>query len=962
MGIILTVVLLLFVALSVLWSVAVRKLVKTRIKSISRILCVVLAFVGTLIVKDAIAGPKFLNGVLFPMLAKVLPAAAMDVINASPMLIETAVGLPVAFVAPLVFVLLYILLSIVAGIVCLILYATVGKKSKAPKRKASADDDDEDEDDEAEAFEVEVEEDDEDEDEDGEPATKVKSGKGNDVPYANARAFAWSLVSALIALVVVLLPVAFYSGVATDVMNVVVEADVMGANAEKTVSKISEDYVAPLAGSPLVQMFRIFGGDAMINGVTSFTFQDETIYLTKEIDAVANLAGNVMPLFKAGGLENFGNAEAEKIVAIADAFSDSKFLTAIGSEAIYLLTDDMVSGLKPMPMADNELFGGLIGKTITIVHDDAKKTTQFTADVKTVAEMASALIKGGVLANMNDTDALFNGLANGNAITDAIIALGKNPNMKCLVPEVTNIGIKAIGSFVEIKNDADEAYNDLMNTIAADLNSVKDLDDATKVSELSPKLTSAFDHAGIVVDKKVIDLYSVAMIDGILNQVGGKVTAADVQNFFVDYATAKSGSAAAVLAKMVRGLAELNNESATFGDDASAILTAGATKMLGTAEGALYEAIVNVQLKKAINADTFANSAALNSVETFEKVTLMVFMDELVVDVEEATKKITDATINQEAKAIGGVFSKAGSLLNNVSGDEINIGTMAESVGAVLNSLQDSVCIGKDRTAQLFIAIVQSGIVRDAANMDIATATELGEKGSSGDNVDYAQTFKTISNAMDVLQNMNSSTEEGMDTEALTTVLKDLNPQTAGMMETYITEDRLAEDYGLNEEQSETAAPLISDVFGYWNEPGVAEKMTEEESKKEAEALNDVMNLVTSASDKANSGESNQSVFGGEDSVLGKSADETVETFMSSEALKHSLNKNSENGTLDGDPFGMSGMLDNSEGNAESEELKSAIGNYYANSEDKENDKESLTNLGKLFGLTTEEIDEILGE
>ena len=190
--------------------------------------------------------------------------------------------------------------------------------------------------------------------------------------------------------------------------------------------------------------------------------------------------------------------------------------------------------------------------------------------------------------------------------------------------------------------------------------------------------------------------------------------------------------------------------------------------------------------------------------------------------------------------------------------------------------------------------------------------------------------------------------------------MKDLNPQTAGMMETYITEDRLTEDYGLNEEQSTTAAPLISDVFGYWNDPEV--NMTEEESQKEAEALSDVMNLVTSASDKANSGESNQSVFGGEDSVLGKSADETVETFMSSEALKHSLNKNSESGALDGDPFGMSGMLDNSEGNAESEELKSAIGNYYANSEDKENDKESLTNLGKLFGLTNEEIDEILGE
>ena len=213
---------------------------------------------------------------------------------------------------------------------------------------------------------------------------------------------------------------------------------------------------------------------------------------------------------------------------------------------------------------------------------------------------------------------------------------------------------------------------------------------------------------------------------------------------------------------------------------------------------------------------------------------------------------------------------------------------------------------------------------------------------------------------MDVLQNMNSSTEEGMTTEALTTVLQDLNPQTAGMMETYITEDRLAEDYGLNQEQSTTAAPLISDVFGYWNDPDVS--MTEEESKKEAEALSDVMTLVTSASDKANSGESNQSVFGGEDSVLGKSADETVETFMSSEALKHSLNKNSADGTLDGDPFGMGDMLSNTEDSSETEDLKNAMGNYYANSEDKENDKESLTNLGKLFGFTDEDMKDVFGE
>lgn len=973
MGIIFTIVLFLFVACSVLWSMFVRKLVKTRIKSISRILCVVLAFVGTMIAKNAVSGPEFANGTLLPALSGVLPEAIMDAIEASPMLLEVAIGLPVAFVAPLIFVVLYTVLSLLAGIVCLIIFAIVRPNAKgneavsAPKAKkvkrSKKNDDGEDEDYDTEDYDYAVEYEDEGEDEyddDASDDAPVSAGKGNNVPYAKARAFAWSFVSAVIVLAVVLLPVAFYSNLAANVADVVVEAEVLDAATEKTVSTVSKDYVEPIADSLAVQMFRVFGGDAMINGVTSFTFKNQTMQLGDEIDAIAAVAGKAMPLVKMGGIDKLGTTEADALVAVVAELSDSKFLTAIASEAVYLLTDDMVTGKEAMPLADDEMFGDLIAKTITIVHDDAKDTSKFKADLKTVADMASALVKGGVLENMKDTDALFEGLANGHTITDVIIVLGKNSSMKCLIPEVTNIGIEAIGSFVEIKADANEAYNELMNTIAADLNSVNGLDDATKVTELSVKLNDAFDQAGIVIDKKVIDLYSVAMIDGILNEKKGTVTADDVQGFFVAYAKAKDASSAATLAGMINALEALNNESPTFEADVAAILANGAAKMLGTNSGALYNAVVGVQLKKAIAKDTATNTAALQNAEKFENATLLVFMDELLVDVDEATKLITDATLSAEANAIGGIFSKAGNLLNEVSGDEINIGTMAGSVGGILNSLQTSKCVGPDRTAKLFIAIVQSGIVRDAANMDIATATELGTKGSTGANVDYEKTFKTISNAMDVLQNMNSSTEEGMTTEALTTVLQDLNPQTAGMMETYITEDRLAEDYGLNQEQSTTAAPLISDVFGYWNDPDVS--MTEEESKKEAEALSDVMTLVTSASDKANSGESNQSVFGGEDSVLGKSADETVETFMSSEALKHSLNKNSEEGTLDGDPFGMGDMLSNTEDSNETEDLKNAMGNYYANSEDKENDKESLTNLGKLFGFTDEDMKDIFGE
>ena len=142
--------------------------------------------------------------------------------------------------------------------------------------------------------------------------------------------------------------------------------------------------------------------------------------------------------------------------------------------------------------------------------------------------------------------------------------------------------------------------------------------------------------------------------------------------------------------------------------------------------------------------------------------------------------------------------------------------------------------------------------------------------------------------------------------------------------------------------------------------------MTEEECQKEAEALSDVMNLVTSASDKANNSEAPaQSVFGGEDSILGKDAAGTVDTFMSSESIKHSLNNNADK--LEDDAFGMQGMLQQDDAKNEKQELENAMKNYYETTEyeseeDKAADKETLTNLGKLFGFTSDEMSYILGE
>ena len=936
MDMIFSLVLLLFVAISVVWSVFVRKLAKTRIQSICAIASVLIALIGTIVLKSVVIDPNFIKGTVLPM-APALPAEVMDLINASDLVLEFVVGLPVALISPLIFVVLYVVLRLLTGIIYLFIVIFAHKA--------------------------------------------IKNSKENPAPYAKARSIAWSAVSALLVLVVLLVPVAFYGSLVEEVADVVADMDVLDDETKGIITEVSGSYIKPLTSGTTVGLFRAVGGDAIIDELTSITVDGEIVYINEELNAVFTLAGNALPLAKDGAPGSYGEKEADSIVAVVEALTDSKILTTIASQAIVVLTEDMVNGEKDMPMADNELFGGLIVDTITIVHNDAEYLETFKADLTTVAKMASELIKGGVFANIDDTDALLDELAGGDTIKNVILALGENKNMKRLIPEVTNIGIKAIANAVEVKEDATAVYNELMNTIADDLNSVKELEDAEKVSALSPKLNSAFDHAGIVIDKQVINLYSVAMIQGIVNEAGNnEITDKDVQAFFAAYAGNGNNNAATVLASMIDTLSKQDVKSESYNaEDIANMLDAKAQAMLGTNEGALYDAIVGVKLKrnlddmfvdKTVNpnysyaiqkkfytASTYDNTVALQSVEMMRERTLLIFMDDVVVDVD----KIGDFDPEVEAEAIGGIFSQAGNLMSDLDGD-INIGKMAGSVGSILNSLRDSESVGEERTTNLFIAIIQSSMVRDAANMDIGTATQLGVKGTAqnadGSPVDYEKTFKTISNTMDVLQNMNSSTEGGMEVTDLTTVLKDLNPQTAGMIESYITEERLTEDYGLDTEQSATAAPLISDVFGYM---GSAD-MDEEACEREAEALDNVMTLVTNASDRANNGETTgQTVFGDDPntSIMGKSAEDTVATFMASESLKYSLDNNSKNGTLDEDPFGMQDMMN--EESEDKQQLLDAMKGHYEASEDKEKDANDLTNLGKLFGLGEDDMGYILG-
>ena len=137
MGTVFTLVLLACVALNVVWSVSVRKLAKTRIASICSIISVVIAFIGTLSVKNSLTDPAFFEGTLLPLVESSIPAELMEMFHFSTTLRQTIIGLPVALVAPLIFVSLFLVVKLLTGIIYLLIVLIAGKKLKKASKKVS---------------------------------------------------------------------------------------------------------------------------------------------------------------------------------------------------------------------------------------------------------------------------------------------------------------------------------------------------------------------------------------------------------------------------------------------------------------------------------------------------------------------------------------------------------------------------------------------------------------------------------------------------------------------------------------------------------------------------------------------------------------------------------------------------------------------------------------------------------
>lgn len=819
---------------------------------------------------------QFLGGSTTATIEEFLPFAEI-----SPTLVEIAIQLVASLIMPLLCLLLFFLYALLTGLIYSIVTLILRKSLKASDEKKSH-------------------------------PRLIAAGLG--------------LAQGLIIVAILFIPISGYLRVGEPALSTLVEQELVDANdpAIQTVQNV----VTEIDGAPVMKVYRVLGGNLMTSSLMKMEVADMNVKLEEEVDSITVLAVHVLNLSKTE-LAAYGEREAEILRAIGDSFDDSKLITPIAGDILYAASDAWLKGEaflnmeKPDMGESTELLEPFVDAMLEIVHDDAPVDVLLQGDVKTLTEMAAILAQNGAFASMSDTDALLTVVSDEKVVKPLITTLGENRTMKLLIPEITNLGVRAIGQVLNIPQNTEAVYGNFMNEVAGALNEVGQLSEATQVTELSNRLGTAFDEAGIIVDDEVLDFYATSMAhDLVENNENGQVTAGDVQAFFLLYAdqiTAVMGettlsrpsydmlsyhkladdedafagtvyagmtdderkaTAAAVLAQLCSELSRLNGEDESFSEQAQVIVSTAFTGLLGE-DHAILEAVISVEITQPVSSSSIQNTASMKSTEEMKKTSTVVTVEHLLVNSKVAADSITADTIAAEADAIAAIFNTAGALvdtLNNTNSDKpLDMNTLATSLGTILDSLKSTGSFGEDKTATLFTAVLQSKTVRDTAGLDMKTATEMANKATEGGG-NYTQTMGTVAGSLGIMEKLQNN--EKITDEELVDFMKNLTPQSAGMFQVFVTGDRLV-TYGVPQQHSVVTAELVSSTFTY---------MAREDLKdydKEAKALNVVLQMAMSAKDSENKKLFSSSDDAGDGKL--PTAKTAVSRVLDSEALRYSF-------------------------------------------------------------------------
>lgn len=297
-----------------------------------------------------------------------------------------------------------------------------------------------------------------------------------------------------------------------------------------------------------------------------------------------------------------------------------------------------------------------------------------------------------------------------------------------------------------------------------------------------------------------------------------------------------------------------------------------------------------------------------------------------------------------ESHKFEAVVTSAILVMNSLEGEETDLlfAIDSQSVEDVIVELSDTETF-TDTVDVLLKGICESEML---AGTGFSAAGIYDELIAGGYN-NIANTFETIKHTVKMLESLSASKDSADKadiSEELEWLISNMTPASSSVLASQMTPDAV-KNYGVSDQSAGPVSDLMTNMFDAMaNETG----LSEEEYKRESDAINHLFTVSTELSSKDQS----ESVFGGN---IGSAAD-IADTVLNSKVVSASLVESSynEDGTLKKDPLAANANLNATD----KQDMIDALNDYSTanlpGAEDKEAEKQKISALAAVFNLDIE--------
>ncbi len=525
-GVIELVALLIALVAAVIWGMFIG-VKRTRI----RFICVLVSFMVALVL--AFAFKNLHTVVLMEQLGPILANSGLEPLlflwNSEP-LHEVASICGGAMIAPWVFMIVFVLLSVISWLVCAVVFFIRSMYSKKLP-----------------VF-----------DEYGEVVEEYgyEEAPREKQPFLQTATYAVTQV--LLTVFVLLTPVVSTLNYAPDLVVEVAEAGLLeyesgDANVLSASSLLSG--METLDQSALVVGYRVMGGNAMCNSFSRIEVDEQVSNLRVELKAITEFSFDMYKLYGLQ-IQDYTANEIRLLREVDKDMNESVFLPVVSGEFVFCVTDAWLDEDGPRPFLGmskptfdkntTSMVAEPFDDILRAFHKDAYDVELLRDDFDTVERMMEILINNGVIESMNEnkTNLLVEILNDGPTMEQLVKECEKNPSFHPVKEDIIKIGMRSMGSSLKIPANSEQIYGQFTDDLASkvnELNTDPNLTAEEKKAALTESIRDAYEQQSgkeLNVDDEVIGLYADVLLEEFEERQD--ITADEMNKFFEAYSGVES--------------------------------------------------------------------------------------------------------------------------------------------------------------------------------------------------------------------------------------------------------------------------------------------------------------------------------------------------------------------------------------------------------------------------------------